>query len=47
MNELIKMFDLNPMLKYEFIETHESLPIWFRKWIEIKVFFIQLFRRKK
>lgn len=46
MNELIKMFELHPMLKHEFIDTHESLPIWFRKWIEFKAFIIKLFRKE-
>jgi hypothetical protein len=44
-NELIRMFDLNPMLRYEFLDTHESLPYFLRMWIQIKVRFIKLFKQ--
>lgn len=34
-NELIEMFRLNPMKKYEFIDIHNSFSFWFRLKIKI------------
>lgn len=44
-NELIRLFDLNPMLRYEFLDTHESLPLHTRMWIQVKVYFLKMFRK--
>lgn len=38
-NELIKMLEMEPMFKHEFLDTHNSFPWWLKYYIKFKCWF--------
>jgi len=38
-NHLIKMLEMEPMFKFEFLEIHDSFPLWLKLYIKFKNMF--------
>lgn len=38
-NELIKMLEMEPMFKFEFLDIHDSFPLWLKLYLKLRCWF--------